>query len=98
MLFVQWFRRTYPGVLIFSIPNGGHRHMAVAAKMKLTGTLAGIPDLFIPAWRTFVEMKKSKNGRVSTSQKEVIPNLEACGYRVIIAHGWAEAVVKITTA
>jgi hypothetical protein len=31
-----------------AIPNGGHRHKAVAAKMKAEGTLAGIPDIHLP--------------------------------------------------
>ena len=33
--------------LMFAIPNGGHRHKAVAAKMKAEGVQAGVPDIFI---------------------------------------------------
>jgi hypothetical protein len=50
MMLVQWFRRTYPDVRIFSVPNGGHRHPAVAAKMKATGVSSGVPD-----WIAYLE-------------------------------------------
>ena len=30
--------------LLFAIPNGGHRHKAVAAKLKAEGVRAGVPD------------------------------------------------------
>ena len=55
---VQWLRRQYPGVLIFAIPNGGQRNAAVALKLKLEGVVRGVPDLYIPAWRTWIEMKR----------------------------------------
>lgn len=36
--------------LLIAIPNGGHRHIAVARKLKAEGVKAGIPDiaLFVP--------------------------------------------------
>ena len=87
MFFVQWFRRTYPDVRIFSIPNGGHRSITVAAKMKATGVSAGVPDLFIPEWRVWVEMKRAKGGVLSEKQKGWRNYLIGCGYKVIVAHG-----------
>lgn len=95
MYFIQWFRRTYPDVLIHSIPNGGHRHIAVAAKMKATGQVKGIPDLFIPAWRLWVEMKRIKGGSLSEDQKKVIAYLISVGYDVIVCKGALEAQYKI---
>lgn len=32
---------------LFAIPNGGHRHKAVAAKLKAEGVKAGVPDIFL---------------------------------------------------
>jgi hypothetical protein len=90
MHLVQWFRRTYPGVRIFAIPNGGHRHPAVAAKLKATGASAGVPDLFIPAWKLWIEMKRVKGGTVSAEQKDWIKYLEEVGYCVKVCKG-AEA-------
>ena len=91
MMFVQWFRRNYPGVLIFAIPNGGARHPAVAMKLKATGVLKGIPDLFVPAWSLWIEMKRQEGGRVSPEQKEVMAYLEGIGHRAIVAKGAEDA-------
>ena len=91
MEFVQWFRRTFPSVLIFAIPNGGARHPAVAAKLKATGVVKGIPDLFIPEWRLWIEMKRQKGGRVEPEQVEKMAYLRDCGYVCEVAKGCEEA-------
>ncbi len=39
--FVRWFRIQPPKVKIFAIPNGGHRHIKVAQKLKAEGVSAG---------------------------------------------------------
>jgi hypothetical protein len=96
-LVVQWFRRTYPGVLIHSIPNGGARSMATAVALKVEGTVKGIPDLFIPAWRLWVEMKRVKGGVLSPDQKEIIAYLERVGYCVIVGKGAEDAKTQIIT-
>lgn len=93
--FVQWFRRTYPTVKIYSTPNGGHRHIAVAVKMKATGQSKGVPDLCIPAWRLYIEMKRVKGGKLSPEQKDWIEYLEKVGYRVIVGFGALDAQQKI---
>ena len=95
MLFVQWFRRTFPGVLIYAIPNGGHRHIAVAAKLKATGAVRGIPDLHIPAWSMWVEMKRQKGGALSPEQKDIISYLESIGHAVIVGRGFEHAKAQI---
>jgi hypothetical protein len=95
-LVVQWFRRQYPGVLIHSIPNGGARSMATAAALKVEGTVKGIPDLFIPAWRLWVEMKRQKGGVLSPDQKEVIEYLKSVQYCVIVGKGAEDAKQQIS--
>jgi hypothetical protein len=93
-LFVQWFRRTYTQ-RIYAIPNGGARHPAVAAKMKATGTSAGVPDLHEPEWNLWVEMKRANGGRLSDVQKDWIAYLETIGHTVIVGHGWSDAMAKV---
>lgn len=93
---VRWFRQTWPGVRIFAIPNGGHRHPAVAAKLKATGTSSGVPDLFIPAWRLWVEMKRVKGGSLSAEQKDWIQYLESVNYRCIVGKGADDAKRQIS--
>ena len=93
--FVQWFRARFPGVLIIAIPNGGRRDIATARRLKAEGVVAGVPDLFVPEWMLWIEMKRAKGGRVSTEQKALARRLESIGYRVIIGHGASDASRKV---
>ena len=95
MLFIQWFRRQHPTVRIFAIPNGGHRHPAVAAKLKATGTVAGVPDLYVPAWKLWIEMKRAKGGVLSPAQKDWLAYLEGIGDTVLVGHGFEDAMAKV---
>lgn len=94
MLFVQWWRRNRPE-RIFAVPNGGHRHPAVAAKLKATGTVAGVPDLYVPALHLWIEMKRQKGGVLSSVQKDWIEYLSDIGDTVIVGKGWEDAVEKL---
>jgi len=89
--FVRWFRQSFPGVRIFAIPNGGARSPSVAGRLKTEGVSKGVPDLYIPAWRVWVEMKRQKGGTVSPEQKDWHQYLESCGDCVILAKGCAHA-------
>ena len=93
--FVNWFEAQFPGVRIFHIPNGGHRSISVAKKLKAEGVRPGVPDLFIPAWRIWIEMKRTKGGRVSKEQKEWADYLRGVGYVVIIATGARDASLQL---
>lgn len=95
VLFVQWFRRTYKGVRIFAIPNGESRSKSAGARLKAEGVSAGVPDLFIPAWNTWVEMKRSKGGRTSDKQKDWLAYLESVGHKTFVCAGFDNA--KIVT-
>lgn len=85
--FVSWFRQTWPGVLIFAIPNGGHRSKTTAARLKAEGVVKGVPDLFIPDWGMWIEMKRENGGRLSKEQEEMILYLESIGHTCFVAHG-----------
>lgn len=93
--FVKWFRQTHEGVRIFAIPNGGQRSMSAAARLKAEGVSAGVPDLFIPQWVTWVEMKRKTGGVVSEAQKDWISYLTGCGHTVIVAKGCDDAIKQI---
>lgn len=94
-LLVQWFRRTYPNVLIFAIPNGGARSRATAGRLKVEGVVPGIPDLFCPEWKLWVEMKRTKGGVVSAEQRAMIDYLQSVGYRAIVCKGAEDAKAQI---
>ena len=92
---VNWFEAAYPGVLIFAIPNGGERNPMVAEKMRREGVRRGIPDLMIPAWCMFVEMKAPK-GRLSDYQIERIDYLISAGYQCLVCYGFDDFKSQIT--
>ena len=89
--FINWFRAKYPDVLIFAIPNGEKRAISVAKRLKMEGVVRGVPDLFIPAWNLWVEMKRVSGGRLSTDQKQMISYLENIGHTVIVGKGATDA-------
>jgi hypothetical protein len=86
----------YPELkLLHAIPNGGQRHVAVAAKLKAEGVKAGVPDLFLPAPRgnahgLYIEMKKP-GGSVTQAQRRMMAALAAQGYACLVCYGWENA-------
>lgn len=94
-LLVQWFRRSFPDVLIYATPNGGARAKAAAGRLKVEGVVAGIPDLFVPAWRLWIEMKRIKGGVVSAEQRAMMDYLQSVGYRAIVCKGAENAKAQI---
>jgi hypothetical protein len=95
---VSWFRRNYPGVRIFAIPNGGARSTAQGAALKAEGVSPGVPDLFVPAWGMWIEMKRESGGVVSPVQRDWIAYLESIGHKVIVGRGFEDAKRQITLA
>jgi len=92
--FVAWFSQRYPGTLIFAIPNGGKRDIVTAKKLQMEGVTPGVPDLFVPAWSLWIEMKKP-GGRLSEAQKNMIEYLTRIGHTVIVAYGARDASEKV---
>jgi len=93
--FINWFRAKYPQVLIFAIPNGEKRAITVAKRLKAEGVVRGIPDLFIPQFNLWVEMKRISGGRLSPEQRAMIQYLEGIGQKVIVGKGAADASRQI---
>ena len=97
---VEWMDWAHPKVPYFATPNGGHRHPAVAAKLKAEGVKAGVPDLCIPVARGgfhgfFLELKRAKGGKLSDDQKAWITELLAQGYEVKVCAGFEAAKAAI---
>lgn len=91
---VRWARQN--GIdLLFSIPNGEHRHISVAKRLKAEGLQPGVPDLFLAIPRNgkhgmFIEVKTLK-GTASPLQKAWINALISQGYEAVICRGFEEA-------
>ena len=93
---VMWFRQTHRPMRIFAIPNGGLRSRASAARLKVEGVSPGVPDLFIPELKLWIEMKRVRGGRLSPEQKDWINYLASKGYTCFICAGAEDAKLQIT--
>lgn len=96
---VNYFRYTYPEVLIWAIPNGGARNAVVAAKLKAEGVLAGVPDLFVAAARggfhgLFIEMKAGKN-KPTNEQTTIMARLETEHYKTAVCYSLDEFMAAV---
>ena len=89
--FVSWVRKNHPKIKIFAIPNGGPRSISSAARLKSEGVSAGVPDLFIPALKMFIEMK-IPGGKVSDSQNLWLDYLSGIGYTCCVCCSKAAAI------
>ena len=91
---VRWIRQGFDA-RVFAIPNGGLRGIAAAGRLKAEGVSAGVPDLFVPAWTLWIEMKRTKGGAVSPEQRDWHSHLLAIGHKVIVGRGFEDAKKKI---
>ena len=92
---IQELDRRYPGILIETNPMAGAKlTKQQGAYAKRLGYQAGTLDLFLPEYRTYIELKRVKGGRLSPAQKERIPKLEQSGYTVIVGYGAIDALNK----
>lgn len=63
----------------------------LTSKRYAQGMLVGVPDLFLPSFQLFIEMKKREGGVVSKEQQECHERLRGFGYIVVVAKGAKEA-------
>ena len=85
---------------LMAIPNGANKSPASAAKFKREGLRAGVPDLFLPIARQgfhgiWIEMKRSKGGKLSDAQTNWVWFLRDEGYEAYVCAGAEEAILTI---
>lgn len=99
--FVQWFKHQFCGVRILSIPNGAalagdkFRRAVQMGRLRAEGLSPGAPDLLIPEWDLWVEMKRQKGGVVSDEQSDWHEYLRGIGDTVIVARGFEDAARQV---
>jgi hypothetical protein len=54
-----------------------------------------VPDLCVPEWSLWIEMKRQEGGRLSEKQKDWIAYLEEIGHTVIVGKGWEDARAQV---
>jgi hypothetical protein len=76
----QWVQKTHPELLIFHVPNGEHRDVRTAVKLKRMGLVPGVADFlcFTGTRQTAIEMKDD-NGKQSDSQLKFEMRWRAAG-------------------
>ncbi len=84
---------------IFHVPNGGHRHPAVAAQMKAAGVKRGVPDILFPIRfgkynGLAIELKAGIN-RTTKDQVVWLDVLEKEGWKTAVCYGWVNAAIEI---
>ena len=82
---VQFLRIALPDDAVFyHVPNGGQRHNKAAARLVGLGVRAGVPDLAIVhhGRALFIELK-TRTGRLSAAQKQMMQKLIHCGAEVM---------------
>ena len=97
----RYLEREHPEVkYLFSVPNGGHRHIAVAAKLKASGVKSGVPDLFLPlpisgrSAGLWIEMK-APGGTVTQNQDDYLRFLSEVGFLTKVCYSSQAAVDEI---
>lgn len=85
--------------MMFAIPNGGLRHVAVAKKLKAEGVRSGVPDVALMCPRgkyhgMFIEMKVGEN-TTTVTQRDWLSRLSDAGYYCVICYSTEEAIGEI---
>lgn len=84
---------------LIAIPNGGQRHVAVAARLKAQGVKKGVSDMLLAfplheAHGLWIELKVDDN-KPTAEQLAWIDRMVDAGYVAIVVWGWVSAVRAI---
>jgi hypothetical protein len=94
--FYERFSGRYPELnYAFHVPNGGHRHIAVARQLRAQGVKRGVPDVLLPCARKqyiglAIELKHGRN-RTSSDQNDWIEFLRIQDWYVLVTNDWQHA-------
>ncbi|AZS49321.1 VRR-NUC domain-containing protein [Entomomonas moraniae] len=95
---INWFATQFPkyATRLVATPNAAKRSLKLAAMMKAEGMRKGFPDLNLPVARKgfhglYIELKRTKGGKLSDEQGEWLDFLSSEGYKAVCAKGWDEA-------
>lgn len=102
---VRWFNlvyRNHPAAgRLFAVPNGGHRHAAVAGKLKAEGVRKGIPDLQLPyrahGFVGLVIEMKAVGGAMTAEQADWLDWYTSQGWMAVCCKGSQAAIDTIKT-
>ena len=97
---IRWVRLEYPRLVVYAIPNGGHRDAVTGAILKAEGVLAGVADIFVAKaikyhHGLYIEMKAPK-GKQAPSQRAFERAVSLEGYQYSLCRSFDDfrAVIK----
>lgn len=97
---IRWARFSlgkYPELdMLYHITNEGMRSVVTGARLKAEGLRPGVPDLCLAVSRggahgLYIEMKRTKGGRLSPEQAAWLEKLAREGYATAVCKGWEQA-------
>lgn len=81
--------------MLHANPNGGHRHIATACKLKAEGVKPGVPDVYLPVPRgAFCGLAiefKAPDGNPSKEQRQRMSQMQQDGWCVALCWDWMSA-------
>jgi len=92
--FVAHVREFYPDLMFWHTPSGEARHSHVGVTLLQMGTRPGVPDLFFPTLRLFIEFK-APGEKESPAQVYVRKVLTLAGYTCLVYDDWRLAWAEL---
>lgn len=97
--FTVFMRRTFPAALWTTSTAGDVFSVKRRVAMIKSGYRAGTPDIMIFEARgayhgLFIELKRTKGGRVTPAQRTFHEKATLRGYHCVVARGWAQAACE----
>lgn len=94
ILLASWL--TKKGIAFYHVGNGGYRSIREGIKLKRMGVSPGVPDICIPIpsggyHSLYIELKRSKGGRLSSAQIWWLDFLRKKNFYADVANGFEEA-------
>ena len=84
---------------LYAIPNGGHRHIKVAQKLKAEGVKPGVWDLALDVpsgdWHGWRGEMKWDHNKLTPHQEWRREVYEQYGYKADVAYSWIEQANNI---
>ena len=82
---LDYLEAVAPHVLFFAVPNEGRRSYTAAARHKLLGMVAGVPDLvLVHEGRALFFEVKAPDGRLRPAQKLFLERAHAAGAKAAV--------------
>lgn len=99
---IKWFRFSFPQfkMMLFAIPNGGHRNIITAARLKREGVISGIPDMFLSIPRNgfhgmYIEMKHGNN-KLTENQDRFFQSAIKHNYKCQVINSLDQFIREVT--